>query len=158
MGNHVYKAKAHPFIHDISTDVLAPPSLEAAAKERLSTDHSVEYAKSELASIQLEAYPAIKSLALGSDAQTVFDAAKALMAQNGWSMQALNNTQAPFTLEAKIESLLFGFTDDVVVRIQSTDTGSLVDMRSMSRVGQSDMGMNAQRIQQFLASLKANVK
>jgi len=71
---------------------------------------------------------------------------------------AENNQQSPFTLEASDTSLLFGFIDDVVLRIQADEQGTLVDMRSMSRVGKSDMGANAQRIQRFLADLANGLK
>ena len=37
-----------------------------------------------------------------------------------------------------------------MIRIREDRMGSLVDMRSVSRVGKSDLGTNAQRIQHFL--------
>jgi uncharacterized protein (DUF1499 family) len=53
-------------------------------------------------------------------------------------------------VEAVATTFWFGFKDDVVVRITATPQGSRVDMRSVSRVGQSDIGANAARIQKFL--------
>ncbi|MGL5839140.1 MAG: DUF1499 domain-containing protein, partial [Sphingorhabdus sp.] len=49
----------------------------------------------------------------------------------------------------------FRFKDDVVVRVRPTEDakGSIVDMRSISRVGVSDLGMNAKRVRAFLADL-----
>ncbi|MCA6329217.1 MAG: DUF1499 domain-containing protein, partial [Phenylobacterium sp.] len=45
--------------------------------------------------------------------------------------------------------------DDVAVRIRPSATGgSVVDVRSTSRVGLSDLGANAKRIEAFLAGLK----
>ncbi len=44
-----------------------------------------------------------------------------------------------------------GFKDDVVIRISSDADGTLVDLRSVSRVGVSDLGANAARIQDFLS-------
>jgi uncharacterized protein (DUF1499 family) len=61
-------------------------------------------------------------------------------------------------IEAIATSLLFGFKDDVVVRIASAPNGTKVDIRSKSRVGRHDIGMNAKRIRAFLAKLKAAVK
>ncbi len=62
-----------------------------------------------------------------------------------------NNETLPFTIEAVDTSLLFGFKDDVVIRISShKEAGSLVDVRSMSRQGKSDLGVNAKRIQALL--------
>jgi len=69
-----------------------------------------------------------------------------------------NNQQSLFTLEASDTSLLFGFIEDVVLSIQASEQCTLVDMRSMSRVGKSDMGANAQRIRRFLAELAVGLK
>jgi uncharacterized protein (DUF1499 family) len=47
---------------------------------------------------------------------------------------------------------LFRFVDDVVVRVRDDGTGgSVVDVRSKSRVGQGDVGANAARIRRFYA-------
>ena len=51
----------------------------------------------------------------------------------------------------------FGFKDDVVVRVERAGTGSRVDVRSKSRVGRSDLGVNARRIRDFLAALAARL-
>ena len=48
----------------------------------------------------------------------------------------------------------FGFKDDIVIRIVAEGNGSRLDIRSMSRVGKSDLGKNAERIRKFLAALK----
>ena len=44
--------------------------------------------------------------------------------------------------------------DDVVIRITPSGGGSRVDMRSKSRVGRSDAGANARRIEEFLARMR----
>ena len=49
----------------------------------------------------------------------------------------------------------FGFRDDIVVRIRPQGTGSRIDIRAKSRIGQSDLGGNAERIRAFLARVKA---
>jgi uncharacterized protein (DUF1499 family) len=48
----------------------------------------------------------------------------------------------------------FYFADDVVVVISPTPNGSRVDVRSVSRVGRSDEGVNAARIQAFAAAFQ----
>ena len=58
-------------------------------------------------------------------------------------------------LEAIATSEWFGFQDDIVVRIRPEGTGSRIDIRSKSRVGESDLGVNARRIRDFIARLKA---
>ncbi len=58
-------------------------------------------------------------------------------------------------IEATATTFWFGFKDDVVVRVRSTVNGSIVDVRSVSRVGQSDLGANAKRIRAILAGLES---
>jgi uncharacterized protein (DUF1499 family) len=54
-------------------------------------------------------------------------------------------------IEATATTRWFGFKDDVVIRIAPSDgNGSRVDIRSVSRVGLSDVGTNARRIRTFL--------
>jgi uncharacterized protein (DUF1499 family) len=57
-------------------------------------------------------------------------------------------------LEASVESFWFGFKDDVVLVVTADGAGSAVDMRSVSRVGISDLGANAKRIEALLSALK----
>ena len=59
-------------------------------------------------------------------------------------------------LEATDTTFWFGFKDDVVIRIQSTGGNTLVDVRSKSRVGESDLGANANRIEKYLNHLAAS--
>jgi len=48
---------------------------------------------------------------------------------------------------------IFGFENDVVVRIITEDRNTLVDMRSSSRWGEHDFGYNARLIREFLNQL-----
>jgi len=73
----------------------------------------------------------------------------------GWEIVALDPQHGG--LEATDTSLLFGFTDDIVLRIVPHEHGSQLDIRSMSRVGRSDVGVNAQRIRRFLMQLSATI-
>jgi len=59
------------------------------------------------------------------------------------------------TIEARAETPIFGFVDDVAIRLRVTDEGTQVDMRSASGRGQHDLGHNARRILSFLAALDA---
>jgi uncharacterized protein (DUF1499 family) len=48
-----------------------------------------------------------------------------------------------------------GFTDDIVVRVTPAGAGSRIDLRSSSRYGRSDFGVNAARIRAYLTALRA---
>jgi uncharacterized protein (DUF1499 family) len=47
-----------------------------------------------------------------------------------------------------------GFKDDVIIRIMAQDKMSNIDIRSVSRVGKSDLGANAKRIRIFLKEMQ----
>ncbi len=71
--------------------------------------------------------------------------------QMGWEIIAVHEPVGK--IEATAQTFWFGFKDDIIVRIQPDSTGSLVDVRSVSRVGVSDLGANARRIRKYLTLL-----
>jgi hypothetical protein len=58
-------------------------------------------------------------------------------------------------IEATAPTPVFGFLDDVVIRLRDTPEGTRVDMRSASRIGEHDLGQNMRRITRFLRDLDA---
>ena len=145
------QAKALPDIHDITTDTSDPPAFVALMPERVKADNGAAYGGAAVAAEQQKGYPDIKPLVLKvpprEALQRVQDAARVL----GWEVVASDAESG--RLEATATTTWFGFKDDVVVRIRSEGSGSRVDVRSMSRVGSSDVGANAKRIREFLAKL-----
>jgi uncharacterized protein (DUF1499 family) len=142
-----------PFIHDITTDLENPPAFVAVARVRAEGDHPVAYDGPEVAEQQRKAYPDLASFVTGADAGKVFEQAKTVIAVMG--MELVDESAAEGRIEATQTSLLYGFKDDMVVRISTNSDGTVVDVRSKSRVGRSDIGQNAKRIRTFLARLKA---
>ena len=107
-----------------------------------------------LAKLQLEAYPDIQTLELASDVVSVVALASKVLEERG--MEVVNIDAELGIVEAIATTFWFGFKDDVVVRIRPTRTGSKVDVRSVSRVGQSDLGANAARISDILTALSSD--
>lgn len=161
LGSNIVKAKDFPFIHDISTDVANPPMLMAAKTDRVDGDHGVDYQGPELAALQKAGYPDLAPLTLSDAPEKVFARSLSIIVGNGWDVLAKSNQQLPFTIEAVDTSMLFGFKDDIVVRIQQAPVSeggkplTVVDVRSMSRQGKSDLGVNAKRIKQLLVQIQA---
>ncbi|GAB4119159.1 MAG: hypothetical protein Tsb0027_13150 [Wenzhouxiangellaceae bacterium] len=146
-------ARSVPGIHDISTDLTDPPRFSAAmVVARKDASNPPEYPGTETAQQQQQAYPHIQPLRLAADRSTVFAQARELVAANGWQLVQANPDRG--IIEASDTSWWFGFVDDVIIRIQSDGSGSLVDMRSKSRIGRSDIGANAARIDSFLQQLQ----
>jgi len=50
---------------------------------------------------------------------------------------------------------IFIFRDDVTIQIMSFDNGSILHLKSSSRVGHSDLGVNKRRVKDFLKKLHA---
>ena len=107
-----------------------------------------------LAKLQLEAYPGIRTLELDSDVVSVVALASKVLEERG--MEVVNIDAELGIVEAIATTFWFGFKDDVVVRIRPTRSGSKIDVRSVSRVGQSDLGANAARISDILTALSSD--
>ena len=146
---------AHPYIHDITTDLNNPPQFVAAKALRKEGDHTVEYDGPEVAEKQRQAYPDIVTLVVAADKDKVFAAAEAAL--RAMKLKVVDMNAAEGRIEATHTSMLYGFTDDVVVRVVADGAGSKVDVRSKSRVGRSDVGQNAKRIRAFLRELQAKL-
>ena len=69
----------------------------------------------------------------------------------GWEMVAVVPGEG--RIEATDTTFWYGFKDDVVIRVAAEGTGTLVDLRSKSRVGRSDLGVNAARIHTYIHGL-----
>jgi uncharacterized protein (DUF1499 family) len=147
---HFYKMQNLPRIHDISTDSKNPPPFEAVLGQRKDAKTFSQYDASDAAQ-QAQAYPDIKSLRVSAPPAGALQRAEAIAKELGWELVKVSASE--LRLEATSTSLLFGFKDDIVVRISPAEGGSLIDVRSKSRVGRHDFGVNATRIRAFLQEM-----
>jgi len=144
----------HSPIHDVSTDRDNPPQfvavlpLRAAAKAANSTDYDAKTAE-----LQKETYPDIGPLHLDVPPAQAFDRVQNAAREMKWDIVTTDPAQG--RIEATATTFWFGFKDDVVVRIAADGSGSRVDVRSLSRIGKSDVGANAKRVHEYLAKVKA---
>jgi hypothetical protein len=143
------KAQSYPRIHDISTDLDHPPQFVAIVPLR---GGPVDYGGSAVAAQQLKAYPELKTQVLPFSKERAFDYALETARDMGWQIVA--TVPAEGRIEATDTTFWFGFKDDIVIRITAAGDRSLLDIRSVSRVGISDVGTNAKRIRTFLAKME----
>lgn len=150
----ILSARGKPAIHDITTDIDNPPAFVAVLPLRAGAANPPEYAGAEVAAQQRRAYPDVQPLVLRSSAGEAFDRALAAVRDLGWEVVANDRTAG--RIEAVDTTFWFGFKDDVVIRIAETPTGggTRIDVRSKSRVGVGDLGMNASRVREFLRRLQ----
>jgi uncharacterized protein (DUF1499 family) len=145
------RAQSAPAIHDISTDLENPPTFEAIVPLRADAENSLTRTPDVMLQ-QREGYPDLAPLTLPEPSGQVFARAQQTAERLGWEI--VKADPATGLLEATDTTRWFGFEDDVVVRITPWGAGTRVDLRSVSRVGRSDMGTNAERIRTFLAALQ----
>ena len=146
------KASTVPPIHDITTDVTNPPAFVAVAPLRADAPNPIDYEGGEVTRQQLEAYPEIKTQLFAKPIEEVFTAAEQTVDAMGW--ERVEGNAKENTIEATDTTTWFGFKDDVIIRLTQKGDDTLVDVRSKSRVGRSDLGKNAERINSFFENLR----
>ena len=145
-----------PPIHDITTDAEHPPTFSAAIAALRTEEHdnATAYDGSKLAELQRQAYPDIAPLIVSLAPDAAFNRALDTARQMGWTIVAADDKSGE--IEATDQSRWMGFTDDIVIRVAKADAGSRIDLRSSSRLGRSDFGVNAARVRAYLARLRAD--
>lgn len=141
----------HPPIHDISTDLEDPLVFTAAAQQRGPQANSLETDPATIEQ-QVQSYPDLQTFRSSAAFDAVFDTALQVAADMGWDVYREDRNAG--VIEAVATTAIMGFKDDVIIRVRTNADGSLVDMRSVSRVGVSDMGANAARIRAFQQALR----
>lgn len=145
------KAQSVPPIHDISTDTADPPAFVDVLPLRADAPNSAIYAGDSIAALQRAAYPDVQPVLVGDAPAAAYRRALAAAERMGWAIVARDS--AAGRIEATATTTWFGFKDDVVIRVRATETGSRIDVRSVSRVGRSDVGANAARIRAYIKAL-----
>ncbi len=149
-----------PAIHDVTTDPADPPEFRALALRADNWDSIPDLGDPELAAapprerwreVVRRRYGELRPLHLDLPPAQALARVEALARARGWAIARVD--PAAGTLEATDTVSLFRFRDDVVVRVRPERGGSRVDVRSVSRVGTSDLGVNAARVRAFLAEL-----
>lgn len=141
-----------PAIHDITTDMENPPRFVSILPLRENAPNSSEYGGPEIAAKQRAAYPDLVPAVLSAPPDKAYEQALSAARKMGWVI--VDTNPADGRIEATDTTFWFGFKDDIVIRVTPSDHGSRVDIRSVSRVGKSDVGMNAKRIRKYLKELK----
>ena len=135
-----------PMIHDITTDVDDPPSFDFLLDHRGADSNSLAISAVVLRE-QQRAYPHLRPLITPFTREQAMNKAALVSEQLGWDIAKVDRDSGH--LEATYTSRWFGFVDDIVIRIRSHPQGSVTDLRSVSRVGEGDLGANAKRIDAF---------
>lgn len=143
---HIRAGLDAPAIHQVSTDLENPPAFDAILRVR-DRDANPLRLTPEVIAAQREAYPWITTLVVRVPSDIAYEIA--LQVAEDMALEIISADDESLTIEATASTFWFGFKDDLVVRIDPRVTGTRVDVRSVSRVGEGDLGANADRIGEF---------
>lgn len=147
----------YPPIHDISTNRLDPPEFVAVVPLRADAPNTLVYGGSNnmtperLIELTDEAYPDLVTQRYSEQPDVVFERALAAVDELGWELVAADANAG--RIEATATTFWFRFKDDVVITIERQGSDTLVDARSVSRVGTGDVGANAIRLRKLFEIL-----
>ncbi|MBL4603123.1 MAG: DUF1499 domain-containing protein, partial [Emcibacteraceae bacterium] len=102
----------------------------------------------EIAVQQIAAFPDIKPIISSLSPYEAYAKALAVGEAMGWEIIGADPVVRRF--EGIAETPFFKFVDDTVVVISMAPSGSRIDVRSVSRIGRGDIGVNAIRVREFI--------
>ncbi len=141
-----------PMTNDFTTSLDDPPAFAHAATLPANVGRDLAYPAA-FADSQRECCSDLRAARIAAPpADALRRAEQVARAMPDWQVTVVDEKSG--TVEAIAESSVFGFQDDVVVRVRPDGTGSIVDVRSKSRDGRGDMGVNAARIRAYVAALE----
>ena len=150
-----------PKINDVTTDVAAPPRFAALAKLRTGEANPAAYPGARFATEQQKAYPDLRTFVVDRGVEEAFELVEEVVRKLKWKVAAAEPPAGKSAkgglLEATDQTMVVGFTDDIIVRVEGNATRSRIDVRSASRYGQADLGQNATRVRRFLAEMQSRV-
>lgn len=142
-----------PALHDITTDTAAPPQFE---KLKLRDDNLAGVGTiTNWKKMHSAAYADLRPIVVAGSVADVTARAEKVARDLGWAVQNVDPVHG--RLEATDAVSFIRFYDDIVVRVTPESDGSSarVDIRSVSRIGIGDFGVNARRIRAFLKAMSA---
>jgi hypothetical protein len=153
-----------PPIHDITTDVEYPPPFIALLPLRAGATNGPDYdgmklvdydgRKTHVAAAQKKAYSDIRADGvLEKPAVLFWHAFETAKRMSGWNIASFDEKTG--MIEASATSQWFGLTSDIAIRVKPAGRiGARLDIRSKSRIGENDMGMNAQIVRDYLKAVE----
>ncbi|HEX6866072.1 MAG TPA: DUF1499 domain-containing protein, partial [Caulobacteraceae bacterium] len=160
LGGHARQA---PMIHDVATNWAEPMMFSHATMMRRGPGanpvelHPMVPAEMPMiggmsvAEVNRQTCPAARPVLLKTSAEDAYARTRAALVAQG--MRIVGEDPERGLIEAVATSFLYGFKDDLVARVWPEGSGARVDMRSVSRVGISDLGQNCKRIGELAARI-----
>ena len=153
--NSIIALKSNPLINDISTNYDDILEFKMYKKHNMHTDEH----------ILLQNYggfkkpnSSIRSLLINNKTlEEIFDLSHITLINMGLKVTYSNLEEG--LIEAVDNSFWYGFKDDIIIRIEKLISDEIkIDIRSASRTGKSDFGVNSIRIKDVLDKISSNLK
>lgn len=162
LGSWWLPSVTKPALHDISTTMADPPVFRTILlrddnwdriPEADNSDYQGLSPRQRWEQIHREAYPDIRTVRVEQSATLLIQKAERLANARGWEIKDLDSAEG--RIEASTTTTPMAYPHDIAIRIRPAEggNGSIVDMRSVSREGDHDLGRNAEIIRAFLADL-----
>ena len=149
-----------PPLTAIETSPSEPLHFKALATARPADANAIEDLDEIEIEEQAEAYPDIRPMALERSAVEVFNLVQEAVRRLGWTVAISEppGNDGIGRIEATDRTLIMGFTDDVLVQVKGNDAQAQIDVRSVSRYGEHDLGSNAARVRTLFAEVKTELE
>lgn len=155
-------AKETPPINDITTDFTNPPPLETGPAGRSQRANPLTYPGDAFAEQQRAFYPDIQPIIISRSVEHTYDVVMQTLAKLRYrdlvSTPPSDESPDVGTVTFTETTPILGFTDDVTIRVEATNNGARIDLRSASRYGRNDFGANAKRLRTLLAAIVARLE
>ncbi len=158
LANAISSGGGAPPIHDVTTNIDDPPAFSDAVRTAPDRVNGVDYPDGgeSVPEQQRSACPDLGPIEVALAPDAVLARAPEIAENLGWQVERVDPDAG--VVEAYDVTAVFQFVDDIVIRVRPAGDGSVVDLRSNSRVGGGDLGANAARIRAFREKLSASVQ
>ena len=153
--NSILALKSNPVINDISTNYDDLIEFKVNKKNKLLIDKHILLQK--YGGFKQPNYTIVPLLINNKTLVEIFDESQIIL--NNMGLEIIYSNQEEGLIEAVHSSFWYGFKDDIIIRIEKLISDEIkIDVRSASRTGISDFGVNSLRIKDFLEKLSSNLK
>jgi uncharacterized protein (DUF1499 family) len=148
-----------PRIYEVTTDPDNPPRFEKIAAMRRGEGINPPTFQQSAVKLQSEAYPDLRPLPIDRPADAAFGAVRDAVQKLDWQIVAESppSSSQAGAIEATHRSFIFGFRDDVAIRVSPVPGGARVDVRASARNGNHDMGRNAESVRTLFSEVKTRL-
>jgi hypothetical protein len=146
-----WEATRYPAVNEVTTDIGSPLELVSPVPVAPTSQPMREAIAAAFPNARTRSYPV--------EATDMFAIVERLVEQRGWEIR--RRRAPPTALDIgqinAIAVTLFGWRDEVAIRVTGTAQGSTIDMRSVPLASFVDFGENGRRVEDFLLALDQQI-